>query len=246
MMQEENTEWFVNWFNSKYYHQLYGHRDDKEAEGFIDNLMTYLKLPAQSRVWDMCCGKGRHAKYLSTKGFKVTGSDLSEESIACASRFANENLEFAVHDIRNNFRTNYYDAAFNLFTSFGYFEKTYEERKVFFNFCNALKPNGVLMFDFLNAELVTEKMIPFEEKVIDNTKYIIKKKIENQFIIKDIAFEVDNKMYSFQERVKLLREADFDKLAKEVKLSKLATFGDYNLNGFNVKDSSRLIVLYKK
>ena len=30
--------WFVNWFDSHYYHILYKNRDEKEAQIFIDNL----------------------------------------------------------------------------------------------------------------------------------------------------------------------------------------------------------------
>ena len=37
-------EWFADWFNTPYYHTLYKHRDDQEAELFIKRLLDYLKL----------------------------------------------------------------------------------------------------------------------------------------------------------------------------------------------------------
>ena len=59
--------------------------------------------------------------YLNSLGYRVTGGDLSENSIAYAQQFENDRLRFKVKDMRQPFR-NSYDAVFNLFTSFGYFE----------------------------------------------------------------------------------------------------------------------------
>ena len=72
--------WFENWFDSKYYHILYKSRDNKEAELFINNLVSYLRLKKDSKIIDVGCGKGRHATYLSFLGFNVTGIDLSKNT----------------------------------------------------------------------------------------------------------------------------------------------------------------------
>jgi 2-polyprenyl-3-methyl-5-hydroxy-6-metoxy-1,4-benzoquinol methylase len=73
--------WFKDWFNSPYYHQLYFNRDDKEAAAFIDKLINYLKPVPGSYMLDVACGKGRHSIQLASKGFDVTGIDLSDDSI---------------------------------------------------------------------------------------------------------------------------------------------------------------------
>ena len=59
--------------------------------------------------------------YLNELGYDVTGADLSENSILEASKSSNEKLHFKVHDMRIPFEEKY-DAVFNLFTSFGYFD----------------------------------------------------------------------------------------------------------------------------
>jgi 2-polyprenyl-3-methyl-5-hydroxy-6-metoxy-1,4-benzoquinol methylase len=79
--------WFKDWFNTPYYHQLYFKRDEKEAAAFIDQLIDYLKPPPGSSMLDVACGKGRHSIQLASKGFDVTGIDLSEDSIAEANRY---------------------------------------------------------------------------------------------------------------------------------------------------------------
>src|SRR3954468_19744054 len=104
-----NAEWYVDWFNSPFYHLLYNNRNFTEANFFIDNLCTQLNLQPHAKLWDIACGKGRHAIALNKKGFDVTGTDLSVNSIAEASQSSNECLEFFVHDMRLPFRENYFD-----------------------------------------------------------------------------------------------------------------------------------------
>src|SRR3954470_11771431 len=96
----KNAEWYVDWFNSPYYHLLYKNRDHREANFFIDNLCRDLQLKPQAKIWDLACGKGRHSIALNEKGFDVTGTDLSQNSIHDAKNSENENLHFEVHDMR--------------------------------------------------------------------------------------------------------------------------------------------------
>ena len=80
--------WFVNWFDSPYYHLLYKNRDKKEAEFFIDNLINHLKIPKKSTLLDVACGKGRHSIYFNTKGMNVIGIDLSIASLEFVEKMA--------------------------------------------------------------------------------------------------------------------------------------------------------------
>src|SRR5674476_339580 len=77
----ETQPWFKEWFNSPYYHQLYFKRDEAEAAGFLNKLIAYLNPKPGSLMLDIACGKGRHSIQLASKGFDVTGIDLSEDSI---------------------------------------------------------------------------------------------------------------------------------------------------------------------
>ena len=73
--------WYVNWFDSPYYHVLYKNRDVKEAEIFIDNLIDKLGLKSEKKLIDIGCGTGRHSNYFNKKGMDVVGIDLSLNSI---------------------------------------------------------------------------------------------------------------------------------------------------------------------
>src|SRR5690606_19509388 len=108
-------------FNSPYYHQLYYKRDEEEAAEFISRLIAHQNPAPGSKMLDVACGKGRHSIQMADKGFDVTGIDLSEESIEEALQKEADNLHFYRHDMRLPFWINYFDYAYNFFTSFGYF-----------------------------------------------------------------------------------------------------------------------------
>jgi SAM-dependent methyltransferase len=239
-------EWFSSWFDTSYYHTLYKHRDDSEASLFIDNITNYLKLDKGSICWDLCCGKGRHSLYLNKKGFRVIGTDLSEQSIFEANKSANETLEFYEHDMRKLFRTNYFDVVFNLFTSFGYFESRQDDLNVFSSIAKSLKPNGLFVFDFLNADYVRSSMVSADTKIMEGITFHISKIIENNTIIKNIDFEDSTKKFHFEERVKLFEKTYFESLANDCNLQIINTFGNYQLEEFNQKSSPRLILVLQK
>lgn len=239
-------EWFSSWFDTPYYHTLYKNRDYTEAALFIDNILDFIKPANDSTCWDLCCGKGRHSIYLNKKGFKVVGTDLSTQSILEANKSANDNLQFYQHDMRKLFRTNYFETVFNLFTSFGYFEKRQDDLNVFTAVQKALKPNGLFVFDYLNSEYVKSIFREKDTVTMEGISFFITKRIENNTIIKNIDFTDKGKEYHFEERVKLFDEMYFKGLAKDCGLTILNTFGNYQLEEFDLKASPRLILILQK
>lgn len=239
-------EWFSSWFDTPYYHILYRNRDYSEAALFIDNILDFLKLNSDADCWDLCCGKGRHSIYLNQKGYRVVGTDLSEQSILEANKSANNSLEFYQHDMRKLFRTNYFDAVFNLFTSFGYFDKRQDDLNVFKAVEKGLKLNGVFVFDFLNADCVKANLIADATQTIDGITFHITKRIEGITCIKSIEFNHKGQDFHFEERVKLFDKTYFEDLAKECNLSVLNVFGNYQLDKFDPNASPRLILVLQK
>lgn len=238
-------EWFEDWFDTKYYHILYQNRDFSEAEKFINNLLSYLAPNQKSKFIDIACGKGRHSHFINQKGFEVVGYDLSKESIETATKKSNKKLQFYVHDMRQIFRTNYFDYAFNLFTSFGYFKSKRDELNAILSASKNLKPGGTFVIDFLNRNKVIKNLIPFEEKIIDGITFKIKKEVTNNQVLKTIEFTDENKDYKFQESVKLLSLDDFKEYLLEGNLEITKVFGNYELD-LHSEFSDRLIIIAKK
>ena len=240
----KTKDWFTEWFNTPYYHILYKNRNDSDAQLFMQNITAFLKLKKGAHIADLPCGKGRHSIFLNSLGYKVTGGDLSENSILYAKQFENETLNFELWDMRDPIDLQY-DAIFNLFTSFGYFEDDREDLKVLSSIKNGLKKDGFFVFDFLNATKLETDLIKQETKIVDDITFYIQREITEGFIIKHISFTVDGADHSYTERVKYLdlptMTSFFDKVGFEV----VEIFGDYNLSIFEKNTSDRLILVAK-
>lgn len=238
-------EWFESWFDTSYYHILYNNRNTKEAAFFVDNLFEHLKPPKQAKLLDIACGKGRHARRMSEKGYDTTGIDLSAASINYAKQFETTNLHFIRHDMRKAFKPEVFDYAFNLFTSFGYFQTFDEHINALRAFNESLKPNGILIIDFFNSIKIIQELVPTEEKEEKGITFTIRKELRDNKIIKTITFESEGIPKTFQERVFAFTLNDFNRMMKASNFKIIDKFGDYNFNEFN-ENSPRLILICQK
>ena len=233
----------MDWFDSDYYHVLYKNRDYSEARNFIDNIVEYIDLKKGSQILDLACGIGRHSIYLDKIGFKVVGTDKSPNNIKKAKASHNQSLSFLQMEMIDD--TNYkYDCIFNLFTSFGYVNHDYN-LKTIKNIERQLKDDGIVVIDFMNTLFVKNNLVIEETKVIDDLSFKIKRKSDGKHIYKEIKFQ-DKKDYFFQEKVMDLSLKDFENYLIRYNLKIIKTFGDYNLNEFDIENSERLILVIKK
>ena len=119
--------WFEEWFDSPLYELLYAYRNEEEARRLADLIEDKIPPGDFSNVVDVGCGRGRHSIALAERGYHVTGFDLSPTAIEKARRIAKErdlsNVRFIVQDMRKPLDDTF-DAAFNLFTTFGYSWRT--------------------------------------------------------------------------------------------------------------------------
>ncbi|MES2429527.1 MAG: class I SAM-dependent methyltransferase [Bacteroidota bacterium] len=245
---EVNQLWFKDWFNSPYYHQLYFNRDEKEAGAFIDKLIDHLKPAPGSLMLDVACGKGRHSIHLAEKGFDVTGIDLSAESILEALRSQNDKLHFYKHDMRLPFWINYFNYAFNFFTSFGYFATRREHDNAIRTIAQSLRPGGYFVLDYLNTHYAEDHLVHQFEKEIDGVNYFITKWFDETHFYKKIQVE-DEALHEpliYTEKVAKFSLGDFTEMFAYQGLQIQEVFGDYNFADYHVRNSPRLIVIAKK
>ncbi len=242
-MTKDTIDWFTSWFDSPYYHILYKDRGNDEAKSFMANLTSYLNIPEDGKILDLACGKGRHAVYLNSRGYDVTGVDLSPQSIVYAKQFENKTLHFDVHDMSKPY-SQQFDAVFNLFTSFGYFENEEDNLNTIKAIKSNLKDNGVGVIDFMNVDFVIDNLIEENNKTIEGIDFNLKRNVVHGYIIKDISFKIDNISYNFKERVKALKLDDFIDMFQKANIQLLDVFGDYRLNKFDKKTSERLILIF--
>jgi SAM-dependent methyltransferase len=243
-MTKNTTKWFTSWFNTPFYHILYKDRDHTEAHDFMDTLTNYLNLPEAGTILDLACGKGRHSLYLNKLGYNVTGVDLSENSIAYAKQFENHRLHFEVHNMCETYPKQF-DAVFNLFTSFGYFDKDEDNLNTIKAIKADLNDFGFGVIDFMNSDFVIDNLVPEDTKIVDDIVFNLKRYVKDGHIVKDIAFTADGEDYNYQEQVRAFTLKDFELLFEQANVHLLDVFGDYKLRKFNPKTSERLIMIFK-
>ncbi len=240
--------WFKEWFNSPYYYQLYFKRDKKEAAEFINKLINYIKPNPDSFMLDIGCGQGRHSVQLASKGYDTTGIDLSEESIQKAKKKESDHLHFFIHDMRLPFWINYFDYAFNFFTSFGYFNTRREHDNAIRTIAQSLKPNGIFVIDYLNVHFAEDHLIHESEIKIDGVNYHLTRWFDETHFYKKIMIEDNklNKPLEFHEKVAKFSFGDFTEMLSYQHMQVQEVFGDYNFNKYHVKNSPRMIIIAKK
>ena len=240
--------WYRDWFNSPFYHKLYFERDDKEAAAFISKLIDHLNPAPGNHMLDVACGRGRHSRILAEKGFLVTGIDISFDSIAFAKKFENETLEFYQHDMRLPFRVNYFDYAFNFFTSFGYFKTRREHDDAIRTIANGLKPNGVFVIDYLNVHYSEDHMVYNEEKKINGSVYKIRRWHDETHFFKKIIVSDPLLVHpvEYTEKVSKFSFGDLNDMLSYHGLQVQEAFGDYQLGNYDVRTKPRLIIVASK
>ena len=120
------------------------------AVGF---LTRHLQLAPGSRIFDQCCGVGNVSHALARMGHVLTGVDLIPGYVARAEKTAvteKLNCHFYADDARSFKTPEPCDAAFNWWTSFGYFEDDAENRRMMERAAESLKPGGRFVLDYMN------------------------------------------------------------------------------------------------
>lgn len=142
----------------------------KETEKEILELLSRLPVPQAAKILDVACGLGRHSLSLARRGYKVTGVDYSSAYISEAKRRAqglgrraqskNIEVEFLKRDMRHLGFDARFDAALNLWTSFGYFKKFQDDLLTLRQMFKALKPGGFIVIDVSNDRWIQRNFKP--------------------------------------------------------------------------------------
>lgn len=147
-------------------------RASREAE-FI---MYELGLKDSDRVLDFACGHGRHAVVIAQHITEVVGLDRTKKYIDYAKKYADEhgiaNIKYIVGDMRELDFESEFDAAYNYFTAWGYWDDD-TNQDVLNRISRALKPGGQFLLEFIHRDSLIRR---FQEKgwyQIDDDNYML-------------------------------------------------------------------------
>lgn len=148
----------------------------------VDGLLDLLGAPDGATVLDLCCGVGRHALELARRGFAVTGVDRTASLLAAAGDSAMKeslNIEWVEADMREFRRPGTFDAAVNLFSSFGYFPDPDDDRRVVLQVLDSLRPEGVFLIDTMGREVIARDFVERDWRRIGDRLLIERRRIRD-------------------------------------------------------------------
>lgn len=117
----------------------------KKTCDFIEQI-----LPISKSICDYGCGPGLYTNILEQKGYKVTGIDVSKNSIAYA-KAQNRNVTYLKMNYIEEVLKNKVDFIMMIYCDFGAMSP-YEQVHTLNNIKQSLKPNGLFFFDVMNDD----------------------------------------------------------------------------------------------
>src|SRR6266516_7942199 len=117
MIGSDSNAYSDHWF--KFFHiGIAETRTNQE----IDFICACAPLPGFRSVVDVCCGMGRHARALSSRGYSVIGVDRDADAIAEARELAGgpSYVHADIRDYQPEHGT--FDVVIIMSKSFGYFD----------------------------------------------------------------------------------------------------------------------------
>jgi len=161
---------------AKYYDFIYQDKNYNRECNFIEEIFEINKKP--KNILELGCGTGNYTKILLSKGYKVTGVDISDEMLKIASEKCS--TKFIKGDIRTVRIAEKFDCCLAIFAVMGYITKNRDIVKTLVNIRKHLKQNGIFIFDVWNG-LSVMRILP-EQRI---------KKVENDEV-KIIRYAIPN------------------------------------------------------
>ncbi len=218
-------EWWQTFFSGLWLEvqrQIWSPEQSRADADFVEKL---LRLSPGASILDVPCGEGRIALQLASRGYKVTGVDITPENLAEARRKAAEQ-SLEVRWVHRDMRDLPWEAEFDglvcFWGSFGYFDER-GDKDFLAAASRVLKPGG----RFLVQTHVVETLLPrFQERgwnwvgrageilVLEERRY----DHERGRILADWTFMKQGQMeqktssirlYSYRELCRLLEAAGF-------------------------------------
>jgi SAM-dependent methyltransferase len=239
--------WFAEIFDEDYLRTLpflTPQATQSEAEFVIET----MNLAPGANVLDVGCGYGRHAMELAARGFHVVGLDLSTPLLVRGGEEAHRRgltINFVRGDMRELDFENQFDAAYCLFSTFGYFDDE-TNKKTLQNVARALKPHGKILVEILNRDYVIQDLptrvwwegdgcVVLEEVELN---YFSSRIQVNRSVVFDdgrqVEQEISVRAYSLHEVGKLMHAAGF---------RVLEVSGGYQMRGRFFGNQSRQIIV---
>ncbi len=214
----------------------------------VEFAIQALRLTPGARVLDIACGVGRHSIELARRGYQVTGLDLSPTLLHIAAERAQRagvQVNWVHADMREIPFTQEFDAAFNIFSSWGYLESEDEDQKVLAAVARALKPGGAFLLETAHRDWLIRHFQPhiwnegigvlvLEDRMLDL--------LGGRLLSTWTALYDDGRRRQWQMSIRQYTAAELRRMLENAGFTVSQSFGGYDGAPLTL-DSSRLILV---
>jgi len=219
-MIKEN-DWWTDFFPA--FRPFFDIITAKDTAAEVSYIAKKLQLKKGSRFLDCPCGIGRISIHLAKKGIRVTGVDITEsyiEELAMRSKRLKLKLDLVHADMRRLNFDREFDAAGNIGTSFGYFEKDSDNLQSLKKMYAALKAGGKFMLNVMNRDWIIKNFTPVAFSQVGNIRVFQRRQFDfvNSLLSADWIFLFDGeertyrtviRLYSYHELRAMMYRAGF-------------------------------------
>lgn len=244
-----HRDWWRDVFDRHTFFELYERSDTALAVKQVDQVIRLLDLSPPAHILDVPCGYGRHSIELARRSFRVTGVDISEVQIGRARKkaaAAGVYGRFIIGDARALPVAGPFDAAINMFLSFGYFATDEENQAMLNGIARVLRPGGRLLIDFWNRE---HEVRAFQPTVVD-------KRDDGILEIEDWSFDPmagrlnwtntvifpDSRREAWEHSIRAFTVAEVKKMLEAAGLTLLAVYGGLDGVPYTIDSEAAIFV----
>jgi ubiquinone/menaquinone biosynthesis C-methylase UbiE len=213
--------WYQAFFED--FRPFFGLISRKTTNQQVHYLIKKLRLKPGMSFLDCPCGYGRVSIPMAKRGIKVVGSDLCGEyldELNVKSKKAGLKIETVHSDMRRIDFKNRFDAAGNLWTSFGYFESERDNLLALKMMYQALKSGGRFCLHVINRDWILAHYTDTDWQEIEGVLYTESRKFDFTTSInrgvwafhkngKSVGHNVDIRMYSYHELIAMFKQVGF-------------------------------------
>ncbi|MEM7167104.1 MAG: methyltransferase domain-containing protein [Planctomycetota bacterium] len=242
--------WYETSFGAEYL-RIYRRRDELQARNEVEFVIDQLRLDVGAPVLDLCCGAGRHLKWLRRNGLAALGLDLSGPLLEAAQErlSAADDGGGAAPLVRADMRSLPFAGAFrglvSFFTSFGYFADAGDDARAVAEMGRVLAPGGRFVVDLMDRESVVRDLVPRSLRSEGDMEIAEERWISDDGgrVEKEVTVTRAGAVQRFHESVRMYTRADAEALLASGGLHVETCFGDFHGTAHDPGATARMILV---
>lgn len=249
----EKSEWFESekfWLN--YGPIMFDTQRWAEAPDVAEAVCKIAGLSEGSSILDAGCGPGRISVELALKKLAVTGVDIMPFFLEAAKESAEDEgvvLDLIQADLRTFTSERKFDAAVNLYTSFGYCDTIEEDAQILSHIAGTLKEGGFFILECLSREMAVRDFIEGEWFERAGKTVLTEFSVEGAWEgLRSRWVLIDNETGARVDHVfvqRLYSAVELKRLMLENGFSSAEIYGDFDFSPYNEKARTMVIVARK-